>query len=115
MLVIIFNDLISFLENYSKHLWLKLLKQLNVDPKKLIVLHKNKLIRLLIDEYTPTESLEGALQTIVYLQPNVIIPPVVEFVVNKLKESANVHVTRDEYFTFLTPENELYDKSVIAG
>ncbi|PSN31349.1 eIF-2-alpha kinase activator GCN1, partial [Blattella germanica] len=59
--------------------------------------------------------LENCLQTIVDLNPDIILPPLLLFVTSKLNDPSILHVTKDEYFTFLTPEGELYDKSVISG
>lgn len=86
-----------------------------MEPKQFVLLHKSKLLKLLIEEYKYIPSVESALTTVLSLQSDVILPHVVENVTEKLKQSAMVLVTRDEYFTYLTPEGELYDKSVISG
>jgi hypothetical protein len=55
------------------------------------------------------------LQTVVCLNPDNILPTLVMFVIEHLSDASILLVTKDEYFTFLTPEGELYDKSVISG
>lgn len=59
--------------------------------------------------------LENCLQTVVCVNPDIILPLLVVFVSNSLSDPSILRVTKDEYFTFLTPEGELYDKSVISG
>ncbi|XP_049938173.1 eIF-2-alpha kinase activator GCN1 [Schistocerca serialis cubense] len=100
---------------HSPELWLKILKYLKQDPKEFILLNKNKLRRLLIQDYTASPSLENCLRTVTRLSPAEMVPSVIEFSSEYLNSSDILHVTKDEYFTYLTPEGELYDKSVIAG
>jgi len=59
--------------------------------------------------------LENCLQTVICVNPDIILPLLVVFVSNSLSDHSILRVTKDEYFTFLTPEGELYDKSVISG
>lgn len=59
--------------------------------------------------------LENCLQTVACVNPDIILPLLVVFVSNNLSDTSILRVTKDEYFTFLTPEGELYDKSVISG
>lgn len=84
-------------------------------PHEFVLLYKPKLLKLLVEDYAPTESVEGALTTILSLQPDELLPSVINFATTKLTECAGVHITRDDYFTYLLPEGELYDKSVISG
>lgn len=59
--------------------------------------------------------MENSLQTVVRLNPDVVLPLLVTFVIKQLSDPSILLVTKDEYFTFLTPEGELYDKSVLSG
>lgn len=40
---------------------------------------------------------------------------VVDAVIFNLSDKSITEVTKDDYFTYLTPEGELYDKSVLPG
>jgi hypothetical protein len=51
----------------------------------------------------------------VRVNPDVVLPHLVMFVIKHLSNPSILLVTKDEYFTFLTPEGELYDKSVLSG
>ncbi|KAJ4427091.1 hypothetical protein ANN_24706 [Periplaneta americana] len=99
----------------SPNLWLKLLKFLKQDPSEFIKLYEESIKRILIDEYIASQCLENCLQTIVCLNPDIMLPSLVTFVSKHLSNTSILLVTKDEYFTFLTPEGELYDKSVISG
>lgn len=102
-------------EKCTKNLWHKLLKQLNIDWNRFMTLHKSALIKVLVEDFEPTESVESALKTVIEMEPEIFVPLIVNHVTSTLKELSGVKVTRDEYFTFLTPEGELYDKSILSG
>lgn len=57
---------------------------------------------------------ENALATIVELDDDVI-DDVLEYVKDKMSDSRIRQISKDDYFTYLTPEGELYDKSVLPG
>ncbi|XP_063238170.1 stalled ribosome sensor GCN1 isoform X2 [Bacillus rossius redtenbacheri] len=99
----------------SPDLWLRLLKHLKLDPRTFIESNKDKLTKLLVEEYAPTAYLHNSLKTVVSLNPDSILGSLVSFVVDSLNDASILHVTKNDYFTFLMPEGELYDKSVIAG
>jgi hypothetical protein len=61
------------------------------------------------------QCLENCLQTIAHLNADVVLPLLVAFVISHLSDPSILLVTKDQYFTFLTPEGELYDKSVLSG
>lgn len=49
------------------------------------------------------------------INPDVMLPNLIDTVTSKLCDVNMLKVTKDDYFTYLTPEGELYDKSVIPG
>lgn len=52
---------------------------------------------------------------LISLNSDALIPVLVEKVMEKLNDMKIRQITKDDYFTFLTPEGELYDKSVLPG
>lgn len=96
-------------------MWRTLLKRLNVDCKRFVALQRVKLVKLLIEDYVAVDSVESALKTIINLQPMIFTPLLVNRVIKTLKKIGSNKVTRDEYFIFLTPEGELFDKSILSG
>lgn len=63
----------------------------------------------------PLQSFDNVISTLVAQNPDVILPSIISFVVDALDDPELLKISRDEYFTFLTPEGELYDKSIIPG
>lgn len=57
---------------------------------------------------------ENALATIVELDADVI-EDILEYVKDKMSDARIRQITKDDYFTYLMPEGELYDKSVLPG
>lgn len=96
-------------------MWPKLLKKLKVEPKQFIAVCRQRILKLLIEEFVLRGNVKNALATVVNISPDVILPAMIQLTTKRLKEISKTHVTRDEYFTYLTPEGELYDKSVITG
>jgi len=107
--------LTSLLASCNKKTWSNLVKNLQIDKTKMIELHKTRIIRETVTEFKAEASHEAALTSLVSLAPAVVIPRLMDSVQNILKEAAAIRVSRDEYFTYLTPEGELYDKSGIPG
>lgn len=98
----------------APNLWHNILTSFEVDAKVFISLNSKHLTNLLITDYKNNPSYENAIATIIRLSPDLMLPTLIEKVITYLKE-ADINVTDDEYFTFLTPEGELYDKSVIPN
>lgn len=60
------------------------------------------------------QSIENALATMVGLDhSNTILNYVVDKVMKYLDNLEILRVTKDEYFTYLTPSDEIYDKSAL--
>lgn len=49
----------------------------------------------------------------VALNGKLVIPHVVNTFIDRLSDKRITEITKDDYFTYLTPEEELYDKSVL--
>lgn len=61
------------------------------------------------------QSYNNVISTLVQQNPEVILPSLMTYITDTLEDPELLKITRDEYFTYLTPEGELYDKSVIPG
>lgn len=57
---------------------------------------------------------ENALATVTSVDGN-FVQEIVQYLNDKLSDSRIRQITKDDYFTYLTPEGELYDKSVVPG
>ncbi|KAM0733122.1 Stalled ribosome sensor GCN1 [Formica fusca] len=95
------------------NLWFKIAKNYNLIPKDFLRSYSNEVRKMLIQNYKPVPNYENALVKIVSLAPDAFLPALVSNVTSKLDDPEILRVTKDEYFTYLTPEGELYDKSVL--
>lgn len=67
-----------------------------------------------VDSYKCNSMYKNCITTITRLQPE-IVNSVIENVMKLFTEITSTSVSDDEYFTYLTPEGELYDKSVLPS
>ncbi|KMQ96025.1 translational activator gcn1 [Lasius niger] len=95
------------------NLWFKIAKNYNLVPKDFLRSYSNEVRKMLIQNYKPVPNYENALVKIVSLAPDAFLPALVSNVTSKLDDPEILRVTKDEYFTYLTPDGELYDKSVL--
>lgn len=58
--------------------------------------------------------MEKSLALVVRLSPNIILPHLLARVNDVLNDQALLHISKDEYFIYKTPEGVLYDKSCIG-
>uniref|UniRef100_A0A7G3AWK1 Putative translational activator gcn1 n=1 Tax=Lutzomyia longipalpis TaxID=7200 RepID=A0A7G3AWK1_LUTLO len=105
----------SALVGTKTNLWESLLKAMKVDPKTLVTINGSKIFEILLHNYRITSMFENSVATISRINPDILLPQVMEMVSSELGCEAMSNVTDDEYFTYLTPEGELYDKSVIPN
>ncbi|XP_037814626.1 eIF-2-alpha kinase activator GCN1 [Lucilia sericata] len=97
-------------------LWKSILKkQLHLEICQLISLQSEKIKDIIIDNFEINKTYENAIATLSYISPDKFIPLLISKVTSYLSDPLLINVTDDEYFTFLTPEGELYDKSVIPN
>lgn len=66
-------------------------------------------------EYCYFQTISNIVATLVATNPDAIASSAIQSILDALQDSALLAVTRDEYFTYLTPEGELYDKSSVPG
>ncbi|KAF7989110.1 hypothetical protein HCN44_007420 [Aphidius gifuensis] len=99
----------------TNNLWQKICKNIDLSPKKFIDTYYKKIRCEFIDNYKTTSSYNNALSTIIKFSPQTILPEIIKNITCNLNNEEIIKVTKDEYFTYLTPEGELYDKSVLPG
>ncbi|XP_059061266.1 LOW QUALITY PROTEIN: stalled ribosome sensor GCN1 [Achroia grisella] len=99
----------------DRRAWVKLVCNLQLEPKKLVGQYANNLKNTYIVGYTPNETLSNVVSTLAGINTEVIASSAIQGALNTFQDRALLRVTRDEYFTYLTPEGELYDKSSVPG
>ena len=94
-------------------LWESILRRLELDPKSFILTITQNIQEKILDGYVCISMYENTVATLIRISPEIILPLVIQRVTQVLNEPAMSYVTDDEYFTYLTPAGELYDKSMI--
>lgn len=95
--------------------WENVLNKLELDAKTFIPKNLKKIQALVIESYKATPVYENAIAMVTRLSPQITLPLIIADVTERLNNSDMINVTDDEYFTYLTPDGELYDKSVIPN
>ncbi|XP_014232646.1 eIF-2-alpha kinase activator GCN1 [Trichogramma pretiosum] len=96
-------------------LWQKVVKHFFGTPVNYLRKNSVEIKKLFVQNYKPTLSYENALKTVVAIAPEVLLGSLTTYITSKLDDPEIIKVTKDEYFIYLTPEGELYDKSVLPG
>lgn len=96
-------------------LWLKLLKHTNLQPEKFVVDNSSVFQKMLIENFQNGSCHFNALKTLLAVDTSCILPAVIRSSTAKLTNPDILSVSQTDYMIFLTPEGELYDKSVVSS
>ncbi|XP_074026538.1 lethal (3) 80Fj [Leptinotarsa decemlineata] len=99
----------------SPDLWIKIVKRLGCKPKDLIAQQASHFRNILVDNYNSEPMNEYSLSTLLSINADILLPYMVSRVIQQLEDPRMCQISKDDYFTFLTPDGELYDKSVLPG
>ncbi|CAG9783453.1 unnamed protein product [Diatraea saccharalis] len=99
----------------QRRAWQRQCSRLRQDPHKLVGLYAATLKDTYIIPYTPNQTSWNVVRTLVEWNSEAIAGAALQVALDALLEPALLRVTRDEYFTYLTPPGELYDKSAVPG
>ncbi|KAK4018137.1 hypothetical protein OUZ56_000207 [Daphnia magna] len=95
--------------------WYYIVKHFGQVPKTLVSRCYAQLKEDLIKNHQPGLWPEASLSGLMKLAPEETIKDVLDAISATLSQEELLRVTRDDYFTFLTPEGELYDRSVLEN
>lgn len=95
--------------------WYYIIKRMECVPKTVINRCYAQLKEELIKNHKPGSWPESTLSGLLKLCADEAIKDVLAAIGDCLGQDELLKVTRDEYFTFLTPEGELYDRSVLEN
>ena len=99
---------------YAKtDVWLNILHILNIDPANFVTRHAQECLALVCTDDCLDNTEENIATTLCRVSPGVMGPQMVAYVAKLLSEPALAQVTQEEYGIFLTPEGELYDRSIL--
>ncbi|CAH0604472.1 unnamed protein product [Chrysodeixis includens] len=99
----------------ERRAWHKLVRYLRHDPRLLLQLYSNNLKNTYIAGFTPTETMSNVVSTLVATNAEVVAGSALQQALDTLQHDELLRITRDEYFTYLMPDGELYDKSAVPG
>ncbi|XP_030245992.1 eIF-2-alpha kinase activator GCN1, partial [Drosophila navojoa] len=100
--------------SHSPFFWEKTIqKNFNLNPENFIKNNDKQVIEKYIDNFKICPVYENIISSIVRINPHIIVPHIINHVKMFLKAESNFSVSNEEFFIFMTPEGELYDKSVI--
>ncbi|XP_005111057.1 eIF-2-alpha kinase activator GCN1 [Aplysia californica] len=97
----------------KKDVWVSILRSLNLDPANFVTRHAQECLAFVCTGNRLTEAEENLVSTLALVSPSVIGPQLVTYVQTLLSEPALSQVTQEEFGIFLTPEGELYDRSIL--
>ncbi|XP_028035975.1 eIF-2-alpha kinase activator GCN1 isoform X1 [Bombyx mandarina] len=95
--------------------WVKMVSSLGLQPKELVTLYANNLKNTYINGFTPSETVSSVVETLVSVGPDGMSSSAVQAALVWLQDPQLQRVTRDEYFVYLTPDDDIYDKSSVPG
>ncbi|XP_069136043.1 stalled ribosome sensor GCN1-like [Argopecten irradians] len=95
--------------------WTDILYHVKLDARNFISKHLNTLLDMVKTGQALDKSVQSALSTLVRIAPDLVMPPVLEYLTQMLGQPELVTITVEEYQTFLCPEGELYNKALMAS
>uniref|UniRef100_A0A4W5R6Q8 GCN1 activator of EIF2AK4 n=1 Tax=Hucho hucho TaxID=62062 RepID=A0A4W5R6Q8_9TELE len=96
-------------------LWPYLLSSMNIKADEFIDKNLDDILPRLLEANADNQAVRNAVGALSGLSPIKLLPRVMEHVKQWLSNPALRQVTREEYAIMLTPEGELYDKSIIQS
>uniref|UniRef100_A0AAZ3RIA1 TOG domain-containing protein n=1 Tax=Oncorhynchus tshawytscha TaxID=74940 RepID=A0AAZ3RIA1_ONCTS len=95
--------------------WPHLLSSMNIKADEFIDKNLDDILPRLLQANADNQAIRNAVGALSGLSPIKLLPRVMEHVTQLLSNPALRQVTREEYAIMLTPEGELYDKSIIQS
>ena len=95
--------------------WEYMIQRFNQTPKTVAKKCYAQLKEELIINHKPGSWMEASLAGFLKLLPDETMKDVLDVVYSTLNNDELLRVTRDDYFTFLTPDGELYDRSILEN
>uniref|UniRef100_A0A8C8HRQ3 TOG domain-containing protein n=1 Tax=Oncorhynchus tshawytscha TaxID=74940 RepID=A0A8C8HRQ3_ONCTS len=96
-------------------LWPYLLSSMNIKAHEFIDKNLDDILPRLLEANADNQAVRNAVGALSGLSPIKLLPRVMEHVKQWLSNPALRQVTREEYAIMLSPEGELYDKSIIQS
>ncbi|XP_032593563.1 eIF-2-alpha kinase activator GCN1 [Drosophila grimshawi] len=88
-------------------------KNFHLNPEHFIALNKAEIIETYVDNFKICRAYENIIASLVRINPQIIVPPIIMRIKKYLNDDSNFGISNEEFLIFMTPDGELYDKSVI--
>ncbi|XP_060079689.1 stalled ribosome sensor GCN1-like [Ylistrum balloti] len=95
--------------------WTDILYYIKLDARNFISKNLDSLLAMVRIGEALDKSAKAALSTMVRIAPDLVLPPLLEYLRGILCQSELMTITVEEYETFLCPEGELYNKALLAS
>lgn len=102
-------------KEFNPRLWEEILYKHNIDNEIFISTCWPIVKQEILDNFKCNSMYENSVACLSGTCPEVVHPVIIENVTKVLNDTTIIQVTDEEYFTFLTPEGELYNKSVLPN
>ncbi|KAH8417300.1 hypothetical protein KR222_008388, partial [Zaprionus bogoriensis] len=88
-------------------------KNFHLNPEQFISLNGDQIIETYIQNFSICPVNENIVASLVRINPDTTVPAIIKQIKTYLNDDNNFNVNNEEFLTFMTPDGELYDKSVI--
>jgi len=96
--------------------WIKMCKSLELDPSEVLFKHQEALIDLVNEQIVDnTDACGEIVKTVVKVNPGSLLPFILANLRSVLSNKELLNKDVNDFQTYLTPEGELYDTSVIES
>ncbi|XP_068166575.1 stalled ribosome sensor GCN1 [Antennarius striatus] len=96
-------------------LWPVLLRFMNIKAEEFIEKNLEAILQNLLEVNVTNQAVKNAVGALAGLSSNKLLPRVISHMTEVLSKPALLQVTKEEYAIMLTPEEELYDNSIIQS
>ncbi|XP_071180493.1 stalled ribosome sensor GCN1-like [Mytilus edulis] len=97
----------------NKDTWTEIVAKLKLDCKNFVRKHLSECLKFVMTGQELSESSKNAFSCLVRIAPDIVLPPMIQYVSRLLGNAELAVITREEYGIFLTPSGELFDKSML--
>ncbi|KAK7087777.1 stalled ribosome sensor GCN1-like [Littorina saxatilis] len=99
----------------DQDMWVEILQRLNLAPNTFVQKHADKCLAVAKTGDVLPSNVTQAMTTVCRVCSEWVLPSLVSYVSSLLSNTGLEHITKEEYGIFLTPEGDLYDRTIIEN
>lgn len=104
-----------YIMHSNQDMWVEILQRLHLNPNTFVMNNTDRCLKLATTGDILPSNVSQALATACRVCSQDMVPPLISYVSSLLSKQELLQVTKEEYGIFLTPEGELYDRSIIES